>query len=307
VPTRYDTWLPEATFTQPEMHTDGHCGICLRSGGPHERSAAVVEPLRGAIVVRTARGERRLHGLDEHLTLSRGVIIEVGSDDVEGAVSRMVIDATGGSEDVLDWADAPPAWVAMDADLEHRLEGLDFVHRWVAVGRVRVTGVRLGDLVRPIAVDLRGPGLLMPTVLARFGGAQMGLAHGWRLSQVQMVHGGSARADARVGSDTGAVAMWLHASGLGHLAAMFIEPLDPDGHLTMLERQRCYDRLIGVLGDARLGVPADELRSRLIDSAGYQRGCAAMADPRSDEAFWESMESHARTVGTREVFRPERT
>lgn len=303
VPTRYDTWLSEDEFSQPEMHNDGHCLLCRRADGCHVRSVAVQEPLRGAVVIRHVAGALRLARLGDQLMLRRGDIVEVGGDDVLSTVSRMIVDPTGGSEQVLDWEDVTAAWPAMDSDLDHRFRGLDFVHRWVAVGRVRVTGVRVGDVVRPLAFDLRGPGILMPRVLARFGACQIGLAHDWLLWQAQELHGGSARAQLHVGSDVEAVAEWLRQECLAHLAAMFIEPLDPEGVFTMLERQRYYDHLIGVLGDARIGVCADALRSALLGSDDYLRAQAAMADPRSDEDFWNAMASHGARLGLREVFR----
>ena len=304
VPTRYDTWLSEDEFSQPEMHNDGHCLLCLRVGGEHERSVAFHEPVRGATVVRDRHGFRRLQRLEDHLVLTRGEIVEVGGEDVAAALSRMIVDPTGGSEQVLDWEQVPAAWPAMDCDLDHRFRGLEFIHRWAAVGRVRVTGVRLGDSVRPVAFDLRGPGMLMPRVLARFGACQIGLVDGWLMWQVQMLHGGSAHAGPREGSDVEAVAAWLQKERLAHLAAMFVEPLDPEGALTMLERQRYYDRLIGVLGDARLGVEADGLHRELRGSDEYRRAQAALADPRSDEAFWKDMASHGARFGLREVWRP---
>ncbi len=303
IPTRYDTWLGQQDFAQPEFHQEGRCDICQQASG-HSASVAVVDPGPGGATVRCADGRTWQQGLDEPIVLSRGRIFEVGDTTVAEALSRMVVDPAGGSEQVLDWQDGPTPWRAMDADLNARFRGLDFVHRWAAIGRMRVTGVRLGHEVWPLAIDLRGPGLVLPSVLVRFGACQMGVANGWLLSQVRMLHGGSAAVVSRDTGDVTAVAGWLQREGFAHLAAMFIEPLDPAGDLTLLERQRYYDAVIGVLGDARLGVAADDLRAGLHDAPGYLRARDAMADPRSDEEFWTNVQWHAQRLGTREVFRP---
>ncbi len=305
VPTRYTTWLSEAEFSQPEMHNDGHCRICMRVDCGHVGSVAVVDPPLGATVVRQAEGGQWLQWIAEPLVLSRGRIVEVGCAPrgVRFVLNRMILDDAGGSEQLLDWAHASPAWPAMDADLAHRFRGLDFVHRWVCIGRFRVTGVRLGDATVPVAFDLRQPRVLTSRVIARLGALMLGEVRGWRLGHVQMLHGGNARVDRATGSDVGALAEWLLEERLAHLAAMFMEPLDPEGGLTLLERQRYYDALIAVLGSASLGVDADELRRLLAGSQNYLRAQAAMADPRSDQDFWQAVHDHGRQLGTREVFR----
>ena len=305
VPTRYTTWLSEAEFSQPEMHNDGHCRICMRVDCGHVGSVAVVDPPLGATVVRDAGGGQWLQEIAEPLVLSRGRIVEVGCAPrgVRFVLNRMILDDAGGSEDLLDWAHTSPAWPAMDADLGHRFRGLEFVHRWVCIGRFRVTGVRLGSTTVPIAFDLRRPQVLTSRVIARLGAFTLGEVHGWRLGHVQMVHGGRARADRAWGSDAHALAAWLREQRLAHLAAMFMEPLDPDGTLTLLDRQRYYDDLLAVLGSARLDVATEDLRRLLAGSGDYLRAQAALSDPRSDEQFWQAVHDHGQQVGTREVFR----
>ena len=79
---------------------------------------------------------------------------------------------------------------------------------------------------------------------------------------------------------------------------MFMEPLDPDGTLTLLDRQRYYDDLLAVLGE-RASLDVDRRTAAVARGLGdYLRAQAALSDPRSDEQFWQAVHDHGQQVGT---------
>ena len=117
------------------------------------------------------RGGQWLQWIAEPLVLSRVASLRwaVPEDEVPFVLNRMILDDAGGSEDLLDWAHTSPAWPAMDADLGHRFRGLEFVHRWVCIGRFRSPASASADATVPIAFDLRRPQVLTSRVIARLG------------------------------------------------------------------------------------------------------------------------------------------
>lgn len=294
VPTRYDMWLGPEDIAQPERHNEGHCRICLRGDGQHVMGPGRARPTPGAIAVTTSDGRRQMLPTDEPIIVSKGMIVEVGMDEtrVWSALGRLLIDPTGGPEDPLDWSDAPSHWQTTDADLRSRCKGSHFAQRWVAIGPLRVTGVRADQRVLPLVFDLRRPGsgLLLQRTWVRAGAYRIGEVGTWRLSAYD---GQESRIkvldDRQCVLDT--TVDWVMSEGLEALMALALEPYDPTGCEVLFDRRRHLALRDAVITDAVFNVETDDLRCRLDASSDYRRVRAALQHPSSDPDFFEQLQA----------------
>ncbi len=276
VPTRYDDWVAQAMG----------CDTEAKAPNPAEGLTAISTPT--GLVIADAQSP---------VVLAKGRIVEVGLPEasVWQELDRIVIDPAGGSEDPLDWPEPAPYWMASQADLERRVRGLEFVHRWAVVGPLRVTGVRLGDDVRPLAFDLRVPRPVVQSELMHLSRWEFSTAGAWRLGLTHGLHECEAFA-VRANEDLLDVGQWLAERHLLTLAALALEPFDVDDELEGFTRSRMLSDRRAILGpDHTVGVDPVMLRESLLDTAEYRRARRAMRWPSADRAFWDRLREAAKT------------
>ncbi len=268
VPTRYDDWARFSQDSSDEQKT---------ATGPRLRTITTAD---GLVIADS----------DQPVVLAKGSIVEIGGATPLWPQLRLLsVDPAGGSEDALDWSGVSSYWPTTQAELDRRVGGLEFVHRWAALGSLRITGVRLGDRVVPLAFDLQAPRLVVESELLRLGRWEFAAVGDWRFAMT--CHRGFCQVDADQAVDEiSDVARWLHVHDLLTLAALAIEPFDVDGEIEGFTRNGMLAFRRQLLGPAHVvGVDPVALREVLLDSAEYRRARGAMRWPHAHRPFWDRL------------------